>query len=161
MKKNKFLNIFSNYVLNEQTKNSYTYGKTVENCVFDSKFIEEHSVIFWNLIWYFKRIGVDSSFLVDIFLNSRIEWLKVQSKNIATETQIELKSYLFVTPFQSKISKPYHFHPHVKLNCMWDNLKLQNLTKDNEIPLYLSWLNSGNCDDELSVGDILFQFVYF
>ena len=30
--------------------------ETVENCVFDSKFIEEHSVIFWNLIWYAAEI---------------------------------------------------------------------------------------------------------
>ena len=59
----------------------------------------------------------------------------------------------FASNFQNKIAKPYHEHQHVRLKCMWDNLKLQNSIKNYEIPLYLSWLNSG----KLTVFEITFK----
>lgn len=102
----------------------------------DAKFMDEHSVVYWNLIWYFKRIGVDSGYLLDSLLNSRVNALKSQLSTKENE-------YKFVSNFQNKIAKPYHKHQHVRLKCMWDNLKLQNSIKNYEVPLYLSWLNSG------------------
>jgi hypothetical protein len=103
----------------------------------DAKFMQEHSVIFWNLIWYFKRIGVDSCYLLDTVLNKRINQAKSQLNNENTF------SSSIVTLFQTKIAKPYHKHTHIKLTCLWDNLKLKNHVKHYEVSLYLSWLNSG------------------
>lgn len=112
----------------------------------DAKFMDEHSVVYWNLIWYFKRIGVDSGYLLDSLLNSRVNALKSQLSTKENE-------FKFVSNFQNKIAKPYHEHQHVRLKCMWDNLKLQNSIKNYEIPLYLSWLNSG----KLTVFEITFK----
>ena len=107
-----------------------------EYSLINSKFMEEHSVIYWNLIWYFKRIGVDSCFLLDNLLNTRIK----AAKNYSDIHEVESS---FLTLFKNQITKPYHSHLNVKLTCMWDNLKLKNTIKIHEIPLYLSWLNSG------------------
>ena len=96
--------------------------------------MEEHSVIFFNLLWYFKRIGTDSSYLLDILLKNRVNWFQekfLDGNDFKIKDWTTLKNIL---P-KSKIV--------IRLNCMWDNIKFQNSIKTYETPLYLSWLNSG------------------
>ena len=108
------------------------------------KLMEEHSVIFFNLIWYFKRIGTDNSYLLDILLNNRINSLQKNSNNKNNnnskdddddddDDEIKISDWK-KTISQSKLT--------IRLTCMWDNLRLQNSIKTYETPLYISWLNS-------------------
>ena len=106
----------------------------------DSKFIDEHSVVFWNLIWYFKRIGVDYGQLAITLLNSRLKLLreKNNSQDEFTDDIFKFKNYV---P-NHVVIKPYNQHPNVKIRCMWDNLRLQDKLNTHEVPLYLSWIIS-------------------
>lgn len=111
-----------------------------ECCFIDEKFMNDHKIVFWNLIWYFKRIGVDSGHLATVLLNSRINALKSQfldqDKN---EAQNEFKYKEFIP---NQLGKTYTQHPNVKIKCMWDNLNLHDENTSHEVPLYYSWLNT-------------------
>lgn len=39
-----------------------------DSCLTKSKFIEEHPIVYWNLIWYFERINL-TSHLPELWLN--------------------------------------------------------------------------------------------
>ncbi|CAM6002407.1 unnamed protein product [Sphagnum balticum] len=122
-----------------------------EYCLINAHFIDEHRIVFWNLIWYFKRVGVDASYLIDILLNSRVSMLRnelITATAATTTVATTASAFKFSTSFPNKIKKPYHQHPHVKVKCMWDNLKLHNTIKTHEVPLYISWLNSDVFDTE-------------
>jgi hypothetical protein len=104
----------------------------------DIDFFKNHDIIFWNLIWYFKRVGVDNSHLTTGLLNDRLKKL-CEDKSI-NETEID--EFKFVpTGFQIG-NKPFTQHPHVKVKCMWDNMKLQHEKVAHDVPLYLCWLNA-------------------
>ncbi|CAF0721231.1 unnamed protein product [Brachionus calyciflorus] len=118
-----------NIILNESQENDYI-------CLIDEKFMTDHKIIFWNLMWYFKRIGLDCTHLETVLLNSRIKFT-------ANEAQISVDNSNFFDykALNINLSKPqYHNHPYVRISCMWDNLVLHNQTKTHEVPLYLSWL---------------------
>ncbi len=117
-----------------------------ENLI-DSKFIDEHSVVFWNLIWYFKRIGVDYGQLAITLLNSRLKTLreKNNTKDDLTNYFFKFKNYI---PNHAVI-KPYNQHPNVKIRCMWDNLRLQDKLNTHEVPLYFSWIISSKINSFL------------
>jgi len=102
----------------------------------------KHKVIFWNLTWYFKRIGVDGCYLLDNLLNSRLE----RVRQVLADHGYKLNNNppTFLTGFQTKVSQPFGQHSRVKLTVLWDNVKLKNKTDNYEIPLYLSWLNATN-----------------
>lgn len=120
-----------NIILNENQDNE-------EFCFFDENFMLNHKIIFWNMIWYYKRIGVDSSYLENILLNSRIK-LKANKDNISLEG-----NYFDYKNIFSEISfSEYNTHPYVRIYCMWDNLSLHN-QKNFEIPLYISWLRENH-----------------
>lgn len=110
--------------------------------IIDAAFIVEHSVIFWNLLWYFKRIGVDSGHLATILLNTRLSELRNKSKEDQQLEVSEFKFRTFVpTPTQLSNNKPAsRQHPNVLIKCMWDNLKLKEEDTHHEVPLYVSWL---------------------
>jgi len=113
-----------------------------------SNFMDEHSVVFFNLLWYFKRIGTDSSYLLDILLNSRLNLLRTQflkEKKLNELEAIKLEKSLLKKTTKSNIL----------VRCMWDNLKLHNSIKTYETPLYLSWLNSGINRLKLSIKKFL------
>ena len=104
----------------------------------NEKFMNEHSIIFWNLIWYFKRIGVDCSHLETVLLNSRINFFLNQSEKKMNENY----SYDYKSVISNLSNPQYNNHPHVRINCMWDNLKLRNDITHYEVPLYVNWLTN-------------------
>ncbi|RMZ98898.1 DENN domain-containing 4C [Brachionus plicatilis] len=117
-----------NIILNENQDNEYI-------CFFDENFMQNHSIIFWNLIWYYKRIGVDCSCLENILLNHRIKLL-AQKENLT----IEGNYFEYKNIFSNLSLYEYHTHPYVRVFCLWDNLDLHNQKQNFEIPLYISWL---------------------
>jgi hypothetical protein len=128
-----------------------------ENLI-DSKFIDEHSVVFWNLIWYFKRIGVDYGQLAITLLNSRLKLLreKNNSQDDFTDNIFKFKNYI---PNHT-IIKPYNQHPNVKIRCMWDNLRLQDKLNTHEVPLYLSWIISSKINEFFQL-NLISMFISF
>ncbi|XP_055954138.1 C-myc promoter-binding protein-like [Argiope bruennichi] len=84
-----------------------------DNCMTKPEFVDQHPIIYWNLVWFFKRIGV-TSHLSSLILSSESttkgkkipkEWLKADSKNVS-------------------------------VHCVWDNVKLH---EDMGQPFYLLW----------------------
>ncbi len=140
-------------VARKELENIISHNNPESNeCLIDSNFIDEHSVVFWNLIWYFKRVGIDSGQLAVTLLNKRIRALKEQmfsdnqsqaSSDDNNNLNINVFEFKNFVPNQ-KITKPYTQHTNVKIKCMWDNIKLQDKLHANEIPLYLSYLNLSN-----------------
>lgn len=112
-----------------------------ETCFINEKFMNEHKIIFWNLIWYFKRIGVDSGHLATILLNSRLSQIKekfsIQAEQIDQDKFEKLKFKNFI-PIQT--TETHKQHPYIKIKCLWDNLKLHDQIIYHEVPLYLTWL---------------------
>ena len=102
----------------------------------NTSFIIDHSVIFWNLIWYFERIGVDNDHLKVNLLNSRLNLYNKKQTISEHPSEFEFKLDNF---FQT--SKNVSNNLNVNISCMWDNLKLHENYELHEIPLYLSYLN--------------------
>jgi len=122
---------------------THKYDEESDEILIDANFVEEHSVIFWNLMWYFRRIGADSGQLATIILNKHIESLKNQLKSSSSTIMLnghEQFDFMNFIPSQSVV-KPCGQHPHVKIKCMWNNLKLNEKMQTYEVPLYLSWLH--------------------
>ena len=105
-------------------------------------FFDNHEIIFWNLIWYFKRIGVDNSHLIASLLNNRINKLRPANKNSTNATENGIQEFKFTPPSILQFNKPFIQHPNVRIKCLWDNMKLQNEKVAHDVPLYLCWLNS-------------------
>ena len=132
-------------VVRKEIENIILNKSKDEETLIDAQFMLKHTVIFWNLTWYFKRIGVDGSYLLDNLLNSRLE----QARQVLADHGYQLNDTppTFLTGFQTKASQPFGQHSRVKLTLLWDNVKLKNEVDKYEIPLYLSWLNAGNLEN--------------
>ena len=105
--------------------------------IINSSFINEHAVVFWNLIWYFKRIGVDYRQLTIDILNNRIQMFMKSQKTDENKIFGEIKLGDLVGENLNDIR-----YPKVLISCMWDNLKLHQLYVSYEVPLYISHLKS-------------------
>jgi len=129
-------------VVRKEIENIILNKSKDEEVLIDAQFMLKHTVIFWNLTWYFKRIGVDACYLLDNLLNSRLE----QARQVLADHGYQLNDTppTFLTGFQAKVSQPFGQHSRVKLTALWDNIKLKNEVDRYEIPLYLSWLNAAN-----------------
>jgi len=94
-------------------------------------------VVFWNLIWYFKRIGVDYRQLAIDILNNRINVFRNMQKldESFKFNQIKLGDL-------HKENKNDIRYPKVVISCMWDNLKLHQIYVSYEVPIYISHLKS-------------------
>ncbi|GIY17953.1 c-myc promoter-binding protein [Caerostris darwini] len=84
-----------------------------DNCMTKAEFVDQHPIIYWNLVWFFKRIGV-TSHLPSLILFSESS---TKGKKIPQEWQkADVKS--------------------VSVHCVWDNVKLHD---DMGQPFYLLW----------------------
>lgn len=142
-------------VLRKEFENIIVYSekRESEECIIDGNFIKQHEVIFWNLMWYFKRIGVDTGHLCTVLLNSRLNALKSKMNERENDhhhdeddhnwDEFKFKNFI---PNQQATKKSCTNHSHVVVKCMWDNLKLKDETTLFEVPLYLVWLNAHYAD---------------
>ncbi|GFX11058.1 c-myc promoter-binding protein [Trichonephila clavipes] len=100
-----------------------------DNCMTKPEFVDQHPIIYWNLVWFFKRIGV-LSHLPSLILSSESttkgkklpqEWQKADGKNVS-------------------------------LHCVWDNVKLHD---DMGQPFYLLWAQQENGEQSSLVTALL------
>ncbi|KAI2797635.1 DENN domain-containing protein 4B [Blomia tropicalis] len=90
----------------ESILNSEGYASLIR-----SKFVDDHPIVYWNLLWYFTRLN----------LPSHISTLALTAQTINRSIQITEKCKFD--------------HRNVSILCLWDNEKLY----DN-IPLHRRWL---------------------
>ncbi|KAM4877308.1 DENN domain-containing protein 4C isoform 1-T1 [Thomomys bottae] len=95
-----------------------------DQVIHTSSFINQHPIIFWNLVWYFRRLD----------LPSNLPGLILTSEHCNEGVQLPLSSL-------SQDSKL------VYIQLLWDNI---NLHQEPEEPLYVSWRNS-NSEKKLSL----------
>ncbi|KAM9312751.1 C-myc promoter-binding protein [Gastrophryne carolinensis] len=76
-------------------------------------FVDHHPIVFWNLVWYFRRLD----------LPSNLPGLILSSEHCNKHSKIPRSSI-------SEDSK------HVLIQVLWDNLKLH---QDSRQPLYILW----------------------
>lgn len=84
-----------------------------DQVIYTHKFLSQHPIIFWNLVWYFRRLD----------LPSHLPGLILTSEHCNNGVQLPLTSL-------SQDSK------HVFVQLLWDNI---NLHQEPEEPLYLLW----------------------
>ncbi|KAM6960171.1 DENN domain-containing protein 4C isoform 3-T3 [Tautogolabrus adspersus] len=84
-----------------------------DQVIYTHKFLSQHPIIFWNLVWYFRRLD----------LPSLLPGLILTSEHCNKGVQLPLTSL-------SQDSK------QVYIQLLWDNI---NLHQENGDPLYLLW----------------------
>ncbi|KAF4804829.1 DENN domain-containing protein 4C [Turdus rufiventris] len=95
-----------------------------EQVIHTSKFINQHPIIFWNLVWYFQRLD----------LPSNLPGLILTSEHCNEGVQLPLTSLAQ----DSKL---------VCIHLLWDNI---NLHQEPGNPLYISWRNLNSSEKKLS-----------
>ncbi|NXC62536.1 DEN4C protein, partial [Aleadryas rufinucha] len=95
-----------------------------EQVIHTSKFINQHPIIFWNLVWYFRRLD----------LPSNLPGLILTSEHCNDGVQLPLTSL-------AQDSKLVYIH------LLWDNI---NLHQELGEPLYISWRNLNSSEKKPS-----------
>ncbi|XP_068783509.1 DENN domain-containing protein 4C isoform X1 [Struthio camelus] len=95
-----------------------------EQVIHTSKFINQHPIIFWNLVWYFRRLD----------LPSNLPGLILTSEHCNDGVQLPLTSL-------AQDSKLVYIH------LLWDNI---NLHQEPGEPLYISWRNFNSAEKRSS-----------
>ncbi|KAM9641928.1 DENN domain-containing protein 4C isoform 1-T2 [Trichechus inunguis] len=95
-----------------------------DQVIHTSSFINQHPIIFWNLVWYFRRLD----------LPSNLPGLIITSEHCNEGVQLPLSSLAQ----DSKL---------VYIQLLWDNI---NLHQEPGEPLYVSWRNL-NSEKKLSL----------
>jgi hypothetical protein len=90
-----------------------------DDCVSNPLFVDDHPIIFWNLIWYFKRIN----------LPSHLPGLALYASTTNKSKQIPASK-----------SRSYDYR-NVLVRCLWDNDKLH---EDMRKPMYRLWCESSS-----------------
>ncbi|XP_069737289.1 DENN domain-containing protein 4C isoform X2 [Phaenicophaeus curvirostris] len=98
-----------------------------EQVIHTSKFINQHPIIFWNLVWYFRRLD----------LPSNLPGLILTSEHCNDGVQLPLTSL-------AQDSKLVYIH------LLWDNI---NLHQEPGEPLYISWRNLNSSEKRPSRED--------
>ncbi|XP_077866097.1 C-myc promoter-binding protein [Saccoglossus kowalevskii] len=95
-------------------------------CFLSSDFVDEHPIIFWNLVWVFKRVE----------LTSNLPGLLLSANSINKEHHIQSSNQ-----WLSRDSR------HVLINALWDNPKYQ----ESRPPMYTVWnaIQQGSSVDTL------------
>ncbi|NWJ04697.1 DEN4C protein, partial [Crypturellus undulatus] len=96
-----------------------------EQVIHTSKFINQHPIIFWNLVWYFQRLD----------LPSNLPGLILTSEHCNDGVQLPLTSLAQ----DSKL---------VYIQLLWDNI---NLHQEPGEPLYISWRNFNSAEKRSSI----------
>ncbi|XP_062985295.1 DENN domain-containing protein 4C isoform X2 [Elgaria multicarinata webbii] len=96
-----------------------------EQVIHTSTFINQHPIIFWNLVWYFRRLDLPSN-LPGLILTSEHcnEGVQLPLSNLSQDSKL------------------------VYIQLLWDNI---NLHQEPGEPLYISWRNFNSTEKKPSV----------
>ncbi|XP_041375007.1 C-myc promoter-binding protein-like [Gigantopelta aegis] len=85
-----------------------------DECMSTSMFVDDHSIVYWNLIWYFKRIDCPS----------HLPGFLLTASSITKNPEKPCKHHSM------------YDHRNVLLHPMWDNVRIHD---EVGLPLYTSW----------------------
>ncbi|XP_063151098.1 DENN domain-containing protein 4C isoform X2 [Candoia aspera] len=96
-----------------------------EQVIHTSTFINQHPIIFWNLVWYFRRLDLPSN-LPGLILTSEHcnDGMQLPLTNLSQDSKL------------------------VYIQLLWDNI---NLHQEPGEPLYASWRNLNSAEKKSSV----------
>ncbi|XP_060093217.1 DENN domain-containing protein 4C isoform X5 [Heteronotia binoei] len=96
-----------------------------EQVIHASTFINQHPIIFWNLVWYFRRLDLPSN-LPGLILTSEHcnEGMQLPLSNLSQDSKL------------------------VYIQLLWDNI---NLHQEPGEPLYISWRNLNSTEKKSSI----------
>ncbi|CAF0994016.1 unnamed protein product [Adineta ricciae] len=95
--------------------------------LFKTDFKDKHPILFWNLIWFFRRIHV-SSHLFQMLLRSLLHPSETDSR-----TSLRQNKCVLGQEFIEGISS-------IRIRCMWDSIVSHN---DISEPMYKTWEHDG------------------
>lgn len=61
-----------------------------DNCLCKTNFVDEHPIIYWNLLWFMQRIGVETH-LSELFFNKTVRFGAFGKLSISLDTAIAIK----------------------------------------------------------------------
>lgn len=93
--------------------------------------VDAHPIIYWNLIWFFERIGVKSNIPAMCLKAKSLNSVKVVSESIKRR-RMNAQSWQGAD------------HRNIFVNCQWDNPRLYD--KKNP-PIYTLWRNKEGSED--------------
>lgn len=107
----------------------YVIDHEGNTCLSSDSFVEEHPIIFWNMIWFFRRIEVPSHF-VSFLLSS--------------------KAFFCNKPESSDKYKGLYTNRNVLIRPQWDNIRIHD---EVGLPMYLLWRarNTSTIVDALNI----------
>ncbi|UJR37238.1 hypothetical protein I4U23_029947 [Adineta vaga] len=114
-------------VLRKELENIIEAPDPENNDLFKIDFKDKHPILFWNLIWFFRRIHV-SSHLFQMLLRS-----------LLYSNESEMKTNLK----QNKCILGQEFHDEkfsIRIRCMWDSILSHH---DISEPMYKTWEHDG------------------
>ncbi|KAL1505338.1 hypothetical protein ABEB36_004927 [Hypothenemus hampei] len=130
--------------------NPLVLRKELENVLFQegdlsissSKFIEEHPIIYWNLIWTFERINV-TTHLPNLYCKLRVDTRdnsKAVSKKNSLEDETNGNNSMRLVeegtdPLTQELAVLERLAARVRVKCLWDEPKFHS----DGPPMYVLW----------------------
>lgn len=100
-------------------------GQEGDSCLTKHHFIQEHPIVYWNLIWYYERINL-ASHLPELWLD------KCSSDGVAGAELPHRNHHQHQQTLQGGCCA------NVGVRTLWDNDKLHM----DRLPMYLQWRNN-------------------
>ena len=106
-----------------------------DTCLINPACVDDHPIIYWNLVWYFERIAV----------KSQIPGMCLKAKSLNSE---ENESSLRRSQHASSWASADH--RNIFIRCKWDN---ERMHEENQPPIYTQWQNVDGHETEMAVKD--------
>lgn len=115
--------------------------------IYTHKFLSQHPIIFWNLVWYFRRLDLPSH-LPGLILTSehcnRGVQVGLRTRRASSRSASDLCR--LPSPSRSSLQLPLtsltQDSKQVYIQLLWDNI---NLHQEQEDPLYQRWRAFSEC----------------
>lgn len=120
-----------------------------DTCLVQPKFVDEHPIIYWNLVWFFHRANL-TSHIKGLCLNAktvlpnkkvsrRKEDTRDDNKSETSSSTADDKDDTDLVDFSVHPSWETSDHRNVLVRCRWDNSKFH---AEYGTPLYVQWLRN-------------------
>lgn len=121
-----------------------------DTCLVQSKFVDEHPIIYWNLMWFFHRANLPSHIkglslrATSVLPNKMVKKLRPEGKTDEDNSSKLAEDDEF-EPFRIHPSWERVDHRSVLVKCNWDNPKYH---EQFSTPLYAHWLKTKEKSDK-------------
>ena len=108
-----------------------------DTCLVNFNCVDDHPIIYWNLVWYFERIAV----------KSQIPGMCLKAKSLNNCDEDDEGNTLTSKRTQHASSWASADHRNIFIRCKWDN---ERLHEESQPPIYTQWQNVEGHDAEMS-----------